>query len=459
MSESESASFSELPPLRLKVIGVGGAGNNAVDRLQLAQRLSVPLANLNTDQRVLLASPVAEKILLGPKTTSGLSAGYDTDKGRAAAEESLGALEAMLEGVDLVFLVAGLGGGTGSGAAPVVAELAAEMGAVVVSFVTLPFSREGARCVKRAEDALKELRAHCHAVVPLPNDLLLQEIDADATLLDAFQLADDWIGRGVQAIWSMLKEDGLINVDFATLREAFARRGGKTLFGVGSGKGPEAVAEALRQLDLCPLLHLPENRYVRQTDCLIVHVAGGPDLTMTTVNEILDFVGERFGSKDQTVLGAVIDGSKSGSVEITVIGNTAMEPGRRTPLRPTSTVREKRRQLEAERQAAALRQQPAPDSESVAPSAAATERRPETPPVRQTAPVVRSTEPETASPARPASRGRNGKTRPGDDQSEFAFPRLEDNRGHFERTETNLYEGADLDVPTYLRRGLKIHLN
>jgi cell division protein FtsZ len=456
MSDHDASLLPELPELRLKVIGVGGAGNNAVDRLRMDQRLAVPLANLNTDQRVLAASPVAEKVLLGRRTTGGLSAGYDMEKGRAAAEESLAELETVLADADLVFLVAGLGGGTGSGAAPVVAELAVEMGAVVIAFVTLPFSREGARSVKRAEDALRELRTHCHAVIPLPNDLLLQEIPAEATLLDAFQLADDWIGRGVEAIWSMLTRDGLINVDFATLREAFASRGGKTLFGLGQGTGNNAVAEALRQLDLCPLLHLPENRYVRKTDSLIVQVAGGPDLTMTMVNEILDFVGERFGSKDQTVLGAVIDGAKSGSVEITVIGTTAMEGSRRSPLRPPSLVREKRRALEAARVA------PVPAGE-VAPSCAEPPPRPVTFAQAEPTPAPVADFPETS----PRETGRgdaeglgNGRRRAGrDDQGEFFFPSLDENRGYFERTAENLYEGADLDVPTYLRRGLKISLN
>ena len=440
-------SLPELPALRMKVIGIGGAGNNAVDRLMMDQRLAVPLANVNTDQRVLSVSPVAEKVLLGRRTTGGLSAGYDEKKGREAAEEALGELEGILDGLDLVFLVAGLGGGTGSGAAPLIAELAVDMGAVVVAFVTLPFSREGLRNTKRAEDAVKELRAHCHAVIPLPNDLLLQEIEAEATLLDAFQLADDWIARGVQAIWSMLSEDGLINVDFATLRQAFAARGGKTLFGLARGEGPEAVGEALRQLDLCPLLHLPENRYVRQTDSLIVHVAGGPDLTMAKVNEILDFVSERFGSKDQTVLGAVIDGSKSGTVEITVIGNTALDLSRRAPIRPQNSIRDKRRRRA---EAYALEQAVV---NSVDPEKAAPETRP------VSASAGETVENHFSDAATTQSGARGKVPRDPRDQEEFAFPSLDENRGHFEKTAENLYEGADLDVPTYLRRGIRISLN
>ncbi|MFP4541366.1 MAG: cell division protein FtsZ [Opitutales bacterium] len=468
MSQSENEIPSEeevFPELKFKVVGVGGAGNNAVDRLHLAGRLPLPLANLNTDQKSLLTSPVEEKVLLGRTTTGGLSAGYDAEVGRRAAEEALPALEKVLEGQDLVFLVAGLGGGTGSGAAPLVAELAAELGAVVVAFVTLPFSREGARNTKRADDALSALRTHCHAVIPLPNDLLVQEIDESATLLDAFQLADDWIGRGVHAIWSMLSQDGLINVDFATLRDAFSMRGGKTLFGIGVGEGPDAVSEALRQLDLCPLLHLPENRYVRKTESLIVHVAGGPDLTMVKVNEILDFATDRFGSKEQTVLGAVIDGSKNGRVEITVVGTAALDRGTRHAVAPArsslSRLREQRR--EAVAQQAAKERAASSSAAAHEPGAAADEPRKSrwiTEEPVSPASDHRPFPPAAATSSASASSSENAR-RParGRDQSEFDFPRAEDNRGYFEKTSRNTYEGDDLDVPTYLRRGLKIALH
>lgn len=440
----------EVPALQVKVIGVGGAGNNAVDRMHLDNRLRVPLANLNTDLKTLSSSPVQEKLMIGRETTGGLSAGYDPEQGRAAAEESRPQIEELLEGVDLVFLVAGLGGGTGSGAAPVVAQMAADQGALVIAMVTLPFSREGARCGKRSEEALKLLREHCDAVIPLPNDLLLQEIDDSATLLDAFQLADDWIARGIQAIWSMLFQDGLINVDFATLREAFALRGGKTVFGLARGEGEEAVATALRELDICPLLHLPENRYVRQTDSLIVHVRGGPDLTMVKVNEILDFVTERFGSKEQTVLGAVIDGAMAGMVDVTVIGTASLDRGRPSYRKTTQRRRAQplRRVEEPSAPVQAVMADPEPSGGS-----------PEPAPVAGTTDEAFSGGPK----GRPegavsqVEEGRVRKARAG--QREFDFPGADEHRGRFEQTDANLYEGADLDVPTYLRRGLKIALS
>tara|TARA_B110000438_G_scaffold266981_1_gene281436 strand:+ start:1691 stop:3037 length:1347 start_codon:yes stop_codon:yes gene_type:complete len=443
MSEFDP-SLEDLPALQMKVVGIGGAGNNAVDRLQMAQRIKLPLANLNTDLKSLSSSPVPERVLLGREATGGLSAGYDEAVGKAAAEEAADEIEKILEGQDLVFLAAGLGGGTGSGAAPVVAEIASELGAVVIAFVTLPFSREGSRNAKRAETALCALRERCHAVITLPNDLLLQEIDEKATVLDAFQLADDWIGRGVCAISSMLAEDGLINVDFAKLREAFSFQGGKTLFGFAEAEGPDAVAEALRQLDVCPLLHLPENRYIRETDSLILHVAGGPELEMTKVSEIIEFVTERFRSKEQVVLGAVIEGSMTGKVAITVIGTTSLDRTKRT-------VKRSRRVLKSNTRTASKALDTV-EKASDHTEGSVTEAVLEASPMADLKPARAST---WTKPHKP-SLGRKAKALK--DQEEFAFPSAEENRGYFDKTDENLYEGSDLDVPTYLRRGVKISL-
>ncbi len=412
---------SETSGLRIKILGIGGAGNNAVDRLKLDNLASVHLVNLNTDKKTLSASPVSDKIMLGREVTCGLSAGGDAEIGKQAAEADRELIQQTLRGVDLVFLLVGLGGGTGSGAAPVVAQCAHEEGAVVITFATLPFSREGARRVKQAEDSLRLLREASDAVITLPNDILLQEIPEEATLLDAFSLADEWIKRGVLALWSMLFRDGLINVDFATLRQSFAARGGKTLFGIGVGEGEEAVAQALSALEMCPLLHLPENRYVRKADSLIVNIIGGPDLTMSRVNEILDFVTDRFGSKENTVMGAVIDGSYTAKVEIAVIGTTALEGMSR-------------------------RYRTVPSAANPVPTRAAREAPAEAAPDAATAPA--SEEP----------RKRSSRKALAADQNEFDFSHADNSRGHFEKTDENLFEGADLDVPTYLRRGIKINL-
>lgn len=390
--------------LRIKIVGVGGAGANVVDRLQLESLAEVHFAAVNTDSQALASSPIAEKLLLGRMQLRGLGAGGEVESARKAAADDLPALERMVAGVDLVFLVAGLGGGTGTGAGPVLAEAAARAGAVVVAFVTLPFTFEGARRLGAAEEGLTALRAACHAVIPLPNDMLLQQSAENASVLDAFALADAWIARGVRAIWSMIHCTGLINVDFATLRQALNFRGGKTLFGFGSASGNDAPAKALADLEGCPLLHLPE--FTKRADQLIVNISGGPDLTLTHVNQIMAAVTQKFGSRDHTVLGAVIDEALARQVHICVLGTT--DTGARKAA--------------GQNRAAA----PAPVPAAHAGGAPGLVEAP-----------------------------RKGLFKV--EQHEFAFKNAdEDSRGYFEATEKNLYNGEDLDVPTFLRRGLRV---
>lgn len=403
---------------RIKIIGVGGAGTNAVDRLKLDNLDSVNMAVMNTDGQSIAMSPISEKILLGRGVTRGLSTGGEADVGRKAAEEDRDLMRKTVEGVDLLFVLAGLGGGTGSGAAPVLAEVAAESGTLVIAFVTMPFSREGGRRNKQAEESLIALRKNCHAVISLPNDVLLQQIDENATLMEAFGIADEWINQGVRSIWSMIFQTGMINVDFATLKQAFNERGGKTLFGTGYAKGEDYVTRALQDLEMCPLLHLPENKYIKRPDSLIVNITGGPDLTMSKVNEVMEYVTEKFGSRDNLVMGATIDGSMHQSLRVTVIGTTALNPkGFGKVPSATSAANqhlEERGETSAER--------------SEALSGRFGDKTPKT--------------------------GKRKKI----PQEEFDFDTEGLSRGVFEKTAENLYEGEDLDVPTYLRRGVRIQL-
>jgi cell division protein FtsZ len=394
--------------LRIKIIGVGGAGTNAVDRIKLEDLEQVHLTAIDTDNQVLSASPVEESFLLGRTVTGGKSAGGSVSKGRLAAEADVEALKDMIRGVDLIFLLAGLGGGTGSGAAPFIAEQAAAQGSLVIAFTPIPFKREGSTRAERANKALEEMRKHCHAVIALPNDLIFEQVSEDATLMEAFAMADKWIKLGVHSIWSMLFNTGLINVDFSTLQSALAEPGGKTIFGTGYGKGDALVEQALGDLENCPLLHLPEGGFIKDTDQLILNLTGGPDLTMATVNKAMDVVSEKFGCRNSIIMGASIDGSFYNQLRITVMG----------------TVR----------------------------SAAAT---------KGFAPVSAASIPENEPVAKPLKSPEAFKQ---DQlvqldkraQEEFAFPSPEDNRGLFEKTQRNIYEGEDLDIPTYLRRGIKI---
>ena len=322
--------------IAIKLVGVGGAGSNAVDRLKMENLDRLQLAVINTDYQALASSPVQDKVLLGMGVTRGLGAGGDPERGREAADADRAKIAAVVKDCDLVFLVTGMGGGTGSGASPVVAEVAAETGALVIAFVTMPFSFEGGRRLKQAEEGLRALRAVCDAVIPLPNDVLMQEAAEGETVLDSFARADEWIGRGVKSIWAMLFKTGLINVDFATLRQAFGPRGGKTLFGLGEGRGETAVPDALNSLKLCPLLHTPD--FARKADRLLVNIIGGPDLTLPRVNEIMSAVTEQFGRESHITMGAVIDENLAGRVELSVIGTSDLggraAPGRRAVLPP-----------------------------------------------------------------------------------------------------------------------------
>jgi cell division protein FtsZ len=413
--------------IAIKLIGVGGAGSNAVDRLKMENLERLQLAVINTDHQALSSSPVQDKVLIGMSVTRGLGAGGDPELGREAAETDREKIATVVKDCDLVFLVTGMGGGTGSGASPVVAEIAAEAGALVIAFVTMPFSFEGGRRLKQAEEGLRALRQVCDAVIPLPNDVLLQEAGENETVLDSFARADEWIGRGVKSIWSMLFKTGLINLDFATLRQAFHTRGGKTLFGLGAGEGENAVADAIASLKLCPLLHVPE--FSRKADRLLVNILGGADLSLPKVNELMTAITDQFGRDSHIIMGAVIDENMPGRVEVCVIGTSDMG-GRGLPQRRV-----------------------VPAKSGKTPAAA---------PVAPTR-IERGDEPE-APPASVPPKGAldlalDTKTKPTAKaaQDEFGFGEVE-TRGHFEKTDRNLFDGQDLDVPTYLRRGIKIVL-
>lgn len=393
-------------PVKIKVIGIGGAGCNAVDRIRMDGTFpDVELAAVNTDAQALASSPVDEKLMIGRKVCRGLSCAGDPELGRKAAVADRDNLKSLISGADLVFLLAGLGGGTGSGTAPVVAKIAAEQEALVIAFVTKPFSMEGEKRQQIAEEALVSLREHCAAVVPVPNDVLLQHMDETATVLDAFQQADSWISRGIRSICSILFRTGLINLDFASLRQAFCRNGGKTVFGLGRGEGDDALQEALTDLELCPLVHTPD--FARKADRLLVNIIGGADLGMSRVTTIMERVSKRFCSGDQIALGAIIDEACQGRIEICVLGTTELDVQSRKSdcadtISETGSGKRQKRKVHASK----------------------------------------LSERDASLP-----------------QEEFTFVNLDEQRGYFEKTSRNIFEGQDLDVPTYLRRGIRINVN
>lgn len=422
-------------PIAIKLIGVGGAGSNAADRLSMAGLNQVHLAVVNTDSQALNNSPVGEKLLIGRGVTRGLGAGGDPELGRLAAEADREAIEASVRNHDLVILVAGMGGGTGSGAAPVVAEAASKAGALVIAFVTLPFTFEGGRRMKQAEDGLIALRGVADAVIPLPNDMLLQQVEEDASVLDAFARGDEWIDRAVRSIWNIHNRAGLINLDFATLREVFAYRSGKTLYGLGTGEGPQAAMEAIEDFRNCPLLHTPE--FSRKADRLLVNITGGTDLTLIHVQQIMSAITEEFGRNAHVALGAVIDESWNSRVEICVIGTTDISS--RGPRRAVSD------RTAAIRQAARAAVERARLERGKDKSDAG---------AAEAEPAKVSTK-ASVDPGRKVSAERKAQPLPQAHQDEFSFAEAEP-RGHFDQSERTLFEGEDLDVPTFRRRGIKL---
>jgi cell division protein FtsZ len=274
---------------------------------------------------------------------------------------------------------------------------------------------------------LRALRQVCDAVIPLPNDVLLQEAADNEAILASFARADEWIGRGVKSIWAMLFKTGLINLDFATLRQAFQNRGGKTLFGLGEGSGENAVADALASLKLCPLLHTPE--FSRKADRLLVNILGGADLTLPKVNELMSAITEQFGRDSHIIMGAVIDEAMPGRVEVCVLGTSDMGGRSLPPRRPVVTPKAK------------VSPAPAPRAESP------TAHMPSNAPEKSTSAEMELAGAATAKAVHAAKVA----------QEEFGFGEVE-SRGHFEKTDRNLFDGQDLDVPTYLRKGIKISL-
>ena len=406
-----------VPSTRIKVIGVGGAGNNTVDRIRLEMEVmnGLELCCVNTDMRTLADSPVGDQHLLGRNLTRGLGCGGDPQLGRNAALSDSETITRMVEGYELIFLVSSLGGGTGAGASPVIAQIARKCGCLIIAFVNMPFTFEGERRFKQANQSLEELREVCDAVIPLPNDVLLQEEAAQESVLHAFSKADEWITRGVRSIWAMLSKPGLINLDFSSLREVFNVHGGKTLFGVGSGSGPNFMRNALNDLMHCPLLHVPD--FSKVADNLLVNIVGGTDLSMAQVEQVMAYITEQFGSRASTTLGAVIDEGKQQSIEICVIGTTDLGG-----LRP----------LRAKRPASSV---PAKDRTGLVRISSSGE--PEA--------VVGGRNPDRHDPSTSV-------------QQDLGIEVSDGNRGYFEETGPNELGGQDLDVPTYLRRGIRVVL-
>jgi cell division protein FtsZ len=321
----ESASYLAV----IKVVGVGGAGLNAVNRMIDAGLNQVEFISVNTDLQALHMSDAPVKIHIGRELTQGLGSGSDPDVGRRAAEEGYDQLKHALRGADMVFVTAGEGGGTGSGAAPVVARIARELGALTVGIVTIPFKFEGTKRRQSADEGVEALREACDTTIVIPNDRLLEVLDRSTSMLDAFRVADDVLRQGVQGICDLITMPGLINLDFADVRTVMSNSG-TALMGIGFSSGGESRAkEAAERALRSPLI----DEEITGATGILLSIAGGDDLSLLEVNEAAELVRAAATDDTNIIFGATIDERLNGQVWVTVVatgigrGNRARRPG------------------------------------------------------------------------------------------------------------------------------------
>jgi len=299
---------------RIKVIGVGGGGQNAVNRMIEEGIQGVEFIVANTDAQALTLSKSPIRVRLGDKLTRGLGAGGDPEVGRKAAEESADELYNVLKGADMVFVTAGMGGGTGTGAAPVVSQVAKESGALTIGVVTRPFTFEGGRRMTAAEAGIDKMKEHAHTLISIPNDRLLQLADKKSSLQDAFRMADDVLHQGIQGISELITTPGLINLDFADVK-AIMSEGGAALMAVGRGTGDERAKMAAEQAISSRLLDIT----IDGARGVLFNVTGGSNLTLFEVNQAAAIIRETAHPDVNMIFGAVIDPTMVDEIRVTVI--------------------------------------------------------------------------------------------------------------------------------------------
>ena len=299
----------------IKVIGVGGAGNNAVNRMISTGMEGVEFIVVNTDAQQLKDSLAPVKIQIGNKLTRGLGAGADPQVGKEAANEDRDKIHKALKGADMVFITAGMGGGTGTGAAPIVAEVAKEHDALVVGVVTKPFRVEGKRRLDRALEGIDTLKSKVDTLITIPNDLLLKIIDRKTPIEEAFKLADDILRQGVQGIADLIMVTGIVNVDFADVRTVM-KETGDALMGVGIGSGENKAIEATQMAINSPLL---EEISIEGAKAVLINISGGNDLSLHEVNEVTDIVTRQVDPDANIIFGTTIDAALDDRMRVTVI--------------------------------------------------------------------------------------------------------------------------------------------
>jgi cell division protein FtsZ len=304
---------------RILVLGLGGAGGNCVSRMAEGWSDGPVVVAMNTDTQALAGCTTPRCLQIGPKVSHGLGAGGDTTVGRLAAEESIELIQEVVSEADLLFLVVGLGGGTGTGAAPVVAQAARKLGALTLCFVTMPFPFEGDRRRRQAEDGLRALQHVADTVVCLPNERLLELAPQESGLPEAFRVADQIVGTGIHGLWQLLSQTGVINLDLADVRQLAERSGGCCAYGFSRAEGPARTAMVLQNLVASPLLE--KGRLLSEAAALLVNITGGQDLTLADFRGLMGQIASMARPGAHLFCGAIVDPAYRGKLALTVLAS------------------------------------------------------------------------------------------------------------------------------------------
>jgi len=424
---STPAAAAPQKTIPIKVIGVGGAGLTVLDVLLRSGLAGVGFAAVNTDPASLAATAAPEKLHLETRLLRGMGSGGDPDRGRTAAQENLPRLKSLCEGMDVIFIIAGLGGGAGTGISPVLAHAAKETGALVIGFVMTPFDCEGARRQRLALEGLAELQAAADGLICLPNQKVFKLIDENTTALETFRITNEYLADGVRSFWRLLTCTGLIDIHFDDLCQLLRDGHAENAFAVAEAVGPARSREVAEKLLAHPMLDA--GQMLAEADALMVSIMGGPDLTMAEVNRVMEQIN-RHCERAQVVMGAAIDEAFRDRMAVTVIAarkNLGPGEGRLSALAAHETPGQSIHQALTARPAS--RFGPPSPSSSASPGGES--------PAQGTAPSRQRRKParmlQTQLPLESASKGR------------------------FDKSEPNIHRGEDLDLPTYVRRGVALN--
>src|SRR3954468_19985997 len=453
----------------IKVVGVGGAGTNVLDRVVLDGLDKADLIAINTDVQSLASSVASTKVQLGRSVTRGLGAGGDPEVGYNAAYESADEIRQALRDARMLFICTGLGGGTGSGAAPAVAQVAREHGSLVLGFATLPFGFEGKRRLAQAKEALAKLRQHCDALICFENDRLGDMVAPKAGIHQAFAAADQMISQSVRSIVSLIQRPGLIRIGFDDLLSALKSPSGRCLFGFGESESDNRAHDALTQALKNPLMD--RGRMLADATHVLVQVAGGPGMTLSEGEILMQELGRHVSDQTQILFGAAVDARLGDRLSVTIISSLSAEEeadllGTAPTANNASAVSPVREQYQAAAQEPEIQtEEPTLEVQPVEETipfeeSATTEAEPlisSEPPVMPT----RNGEPEHATraqqeksvPLKPKKEPVEKSDTPAK-QEVLQFEPI--TRGRFEKSEPTIIEGEDLDVPTYLRKHIKV---